>query len=144
MRALKHASLPGHLMPPRTIQESHRPRASNRTMCCHSSSNCQAWSFQQNQWRRHDKEMEPREKEKRLAAYRDETNRTPEEDHSQIVSARSISWAECREKKKNLSAPSRGGVVSPARTKFKMVKVSLASWTTCGVNPAQRQTLTAW
>jgi len=61
--------------------------------------NCQAWSFQQNEWRRHDKEMEPREKEKRLAAYRDETNRMPEEDHSQIVSARSISWAECREKK---------------------------------------------
>jgi hypothetical protein len=74
--------------------------------------NCQAWSFQQNEWRRHDKEMEPREKEKRLAAYRDETNRMPEEDHSQIVGARSISWAECREKKENLSAPSRGEGVS--------------------------------
>ncbi len=32
--------------------------------------------------------------------------------HSQIVGARSISWAECREKKKNLSTPSRGEDVS--------------------------------
>jgi hypothetical protein len=51
----------------------------------HQVDNCQAWSFQQNEWRRHDTEMEPRGKEKRFAAYRDETNRTSEEDHSQIV-----------------------------------------------------------
>ena len=35
--------------------------------------------------------MEPQGGNKYLAAYRDETNRTPEEDHSQIVGARSIS-----------------------------------------------------
>src|SRR5258708_39789769 len=48
--------------------------------------------------------------EKYLAASCDETNRTPEEDHSQIAGACTISRAECREK--NLSAPSRGGDIS--------------------------------
>ncbi len=35
---VKHASLRSHPMPPWTIEESHRPRFSNRTMHCHSSS----------------------------------------------------------------------------------------------------------
>src|SRR5258708_19117795 len=48
--------------------------------------------------------------EKYLAASCDETNRTREEDHSQIAGACTISRAECREK--NLSAPSRGGDIS--------------------------------
>jgi hypothetical protein len=34
-RASKHASLRFHPMPSRTIQESHRPRVSDRTMRCH-------------------------------------------------------------------------------------------------------------
>src|SRR5258708_28214668 len=45
-----------------------------------------------------------------LAASCDETNRTPEEDHSQIAGACTISRAECREK--NLSATRRGGDIS--------------------------------
>ncbi len=35
---LKHASLRTYPMPSRTIEESHRPRVSDRTMHCHSSS----------------------------------------------------------------------------------------------------------
>ena len=35
---LKHVSLLTNPMPSRTIEESHRPRVSDRTMLCHSSS----------------------------------------------------------------------------------------------------------
>ena len=73
--------------------------------------NCQAWSFQKAngvvttvKWNHRGN------RNKYLAAFRDEANRTPEQDHSQIVGARPLSLAECREK--NLSAPSRGGDVS--------------------------------
>jgi hypothetical protein len=34
----RHVSLRTHPMPSRTIEESHRPRVSDRTMHCHSSS----------------------------------------------------------------------------------------------------------
>ena len=44
--------------------------------------------------------MEPQGGNKYLAAYRDETNRTPEEDHSQIVGARSISGLNAERKRK--------------------------------------------
>lgn len=47
-------------MPPRTIQESHRPRVSNRTMRCHSSSGQLSGLFvSENGWRCHNREMEP-------------------------------------------------------------------------------------
>ena len=46
------------------------------------------------------REMEPQGGNKYLAAYRDETNRTPEEDHSQIVGARSISGLNAERKRK--------------------------------------------
>jgi len=47
-------------MPPRTIEESHRPRASDRTMHCHSSSG-QSYRLvvSENDGRRHTSEMEP-------------------------------------------------------------------------------------
>jgi hypothetical protein len=47
-------------MPPRTIEESHRPRASDRTMHCHSSSG-QSYRLvvSENDGRRHNSEMEP-------------------------------------------------------------------------------------
>src|SRR5260221_2047273 len=77
----------------------------------HQVDNCQAWSFQKAngvvttvKWNHRGN------RNKYLAAFRDEANRTPEQDHSQIVGARPLSLAECREK--NLSAPSRGGDVS--------------------------------
>ena len=38
MFSLWHASLRINPMPSRTIEQSHRPRVSDRTMCCHSSS----------------------------------------------------------------------------------------------------------
>src|SRR6516162_2636546 len=34
---LRALSLRCHPIPPRTIEESHRPRVSDRTICCHSS-----------------------------------------------------------------------------------------------------------
>src|SRR5262249_10863674 len=51
---------PGNPMPPRTIEESHRPRASDRTMHCHSSSG-QSYRLvvSENDGRRHNSEMEP-------------------------------------------------------------------------------------
>ena len=47
-------------MPSRTIKESHRPRASDRTMHCHSSSG-QSYRLvvSENDGRRHNSEMEP-------------------------------------------------------------------------------------
>ena len=59
-RAGKHESLRRHPMPSRTIEQSHRPRVSNRTMCCHSSSEQLSGLvvFYENDWRRHDQEME--------------------------------------------------------------------------------------
>src|SRR5258706_4328382 len=44
--------------------------------------------------------MEPQGATKYLAAYRDESNRTPEDDHSQIVGARSISGLNAERKRK--------------------------------------------
>jgi uncharacterized membrane protein YsdA (DUF1294 family) len=53
-------------MPPRTIQESHRPRVSNRTMRCHSTSGQQSGLFvSENCWRRHHTQMEPQAKKRR-------------------------------------------------------------------------------
>src|SRR5215472_14626795 len=47
-------------MPPRTIEESHRPRASDRTMHCHSSSGQSYWLVvSENDGRRHNSQMEP-------------------------------------------------------------------------------------
>jgi hypothetical protein len=44
---LKHASLRSHPMPSRTIEESHRPRVSDRTMHCRfSSGQSSGWLFQ--------------------------------------------------------------------------------------------------
>ncbi len=63
----------------------------------------------ENEWRRHESEMEPQGRGKFLSASCAETNHDsgPEEDHSQIESACSSSWAECRDKKE--SALSRRG-----------------------------------
>jgi hypothetical protein len=47
-------------MPSRTIEESHRPRVSDRTMHCHSSSGqSSGLLFSENDGRRHNSEMEP-------------------------------------------------------------------------------------
>jgi hypothetical protein len=75
----------------------------------HQVDNCLGLFVSENQWRSHNREMEP-QGEKCFAASRDETNRTPEQDHSQITGARPTTWAECREK--SISAPSRGEGVS--------------------------------
>src|ERR1700730_7845193 len=105
MRALKHASLSlGNLCPFRQSKKVIS-RVQNRTMLCHSSSGwLSGLVVSENEWLCHDGEMEP-QGGKHLAASCDETNRTPEEDHSQIVGARSISWADCP--KNTLSASSR-------------------------------------
>ena len=106
---LKHASLRTHPMPPRTIEESHRPRASNRTMHCHSSSGQPSGLLFQ-------KTMVPSRqcngttrKRKRFSVSQAETkpDLRPEEEHSRSGSARSNGWAECRDKKG--PAPSRRG-----------------------------------
>ena len=55
----------------------------------------------ENDWRRHDSEMEPQGRRKFLSASCMETNQDygPEEGYSQIESACSSSWAKCRGKK---------------------------------------------
>src|SRR5258708_37297816 len=89
-------------MPSRTIQESHRPRVSNRTMRCHSSSGQPSGFLVQKmtgavttvKWNHREEEAYLR------FARGDETGLSrPEEDHSQIEGARSNSWAECRDEK---------------------------------------------
>ena len=97
-----HASLRIHPMPSRTIEQSHRPRVSDRTMCCHSSGGQRLGLLRfrktmgavttangttgKNNW---------------FSVSHAETkqNLSPGEDHSQSKSARSDSWAECRDKK---------------------------------------------
>ena len=47
-------------MPLRTIQESHRPQVSDRTMRCHSSSGQLSGLYvSENEWRCHKRKMEP-------------------------------------------------------------------------------------
>jgi hypothetical protein len=93
---IRHASLRPHPMPSRTIEQSHRPRVSDRTMHCHSSSGqSSGLLFQKNDWRRHNSEMEPPQGRIDSPLYM--RNLRPGEDHSR--SGRSIGWAECREKK---------------------------------------------
>ena len=55
----------------------------------------------ENDWRRHDSEMDPKDRKKLLSASCAKTNQEswPEEGHSQIQGTRSTSWAECRSKK---------------------------------------------
>src|ERR1700757_4838058 len=86
-------------MPSRTIEESHRPRVSDRTMHCHSCSGQSSGLLFQKPLAPSHREMEPQD------TTIDSPPRTrrpiealgPEEDHSR--SGRSNGWAECREKK---------------------------------------------
>ena len=74
---LTRASLRTHPMPPRTIQESHRPRVSDRTMRCHSfSGQPSGLLVSENEWRRHYSEMEPQGKRNRSPLYTRRRNRT--------------------------------------------------------------------
>ena len=56
----QHASLPSHPMPSRTIEESHGPRVSDRTMPCHSwSGQSSGLLFQKTMGAVTNTEMEP-------------------------------------------------------------------------------------
>jgi hypothetical protein len=90
-----------HPMPSRTIQESHRPRVSNRTMRCHSSSGQPSGLLFQKttgavttaKWNHRGRgSVSP------LRTRRRKQGTRPEEDLSQMESTRSNSWAECRDK----------------------------------------------
>jgi hypothetical protein len=60
----------------------------------------------ENDWRRHDSEMEPGERKRISASHAEMKQGTrPEEDHSQIEGARSNSWAECLDEKGPASGP---------------------------------------
>src|SRR5215471_2151430 len=94
-------------MPSRTIEQSHRPRVSNRTMCCHSSSEqlsgllcfkktIGAVTTRNGSAKKKDPWPADTKQDKRSG-----------EDHSQRASARSNSRAECRDK--NRAASSRRG-----------------------------------
>jgi hypothetical protein len=89
-------------MPLRTIQQSHRPRVSDRIMRCHSlivDNHSQACTFQK-RMASSQKDMEPTTRErKRCSGLHAEPKRhtRPAEDHSRIEGARSNSWAECQE-----------------------------------------------
>jgi len=95
-------------MPLRTIQESHRPRVSDRTMRCHSLSGSPSGLYVSETNGVVTKGYGTTGKRERFSASRTETKRLtrPEEDHSRIEGARSNIGAECRE---NISAPSRRG-----------------------------------
>src|SRR5215469_18207326 len=87
-------------MPSRTIEESHRPRVSDRTMHCHSSSGqSSGLLFQKTIGAVTAAKMEPQETRIHSALHTRRRIATlgSEEDHSRSV--RSIGWAECREKK---------------------------------------------
>jgi hypothetical protein len=74
----KHASLRTHPMPSRTIQESHRPRVSDRTMRCHSLIEwitVRLVRFRK-RMRRHDWEMEPQGRGSVSPLYKRRRNRT--------------------------------------------------------------------
>ena len=74
---LKHASLRTHPMPLRTTEESHRPRASDRTMRCHSlSGQPSGLLVSRNEWRRHDSEMEPQRRGSKSPLRKRRRNRT--------------------------------------------------------------------
>jgi len=73
--------------------------------------NCQVWSFQKTNGVVTTVKWNHKGKETSRPLSSEETNRTPEEDHSQIVGACSISWAKCRvEKEKSFGTEPRKGV----------------------------------
>ena len=104
-----HASLRFDPMPSRTIEESHRPRVSNRTMHCHSIE----WTiiglvcFGKTIGAVTNSEMEPQRRRIDSLLRTQGHTRTlgPEEDHSH--SGRPVGWAECREKKIDIEPTGR-------------------------------------
>ena len=92
-RALRHASLRTHPMPSRTIEESHRPRVSDRTMHCHSRSGQSSGLLFQKRWCRHNSQMEP--PEGRTASPLRTQRQRP---YRLRKTTLSLGWAECRKK----------------------------------------------
>ena len=117
-------------MPSRTVEESHRPRVSDRTMHCHSSSGQpSSLLFQKTMGAVTTAEMEPQERriDSPLRTRRRTTTSGPEEDHS--WSGRSNGWAECREKKSGIEPKGRCFLLTfPLIGLFRPVHQELASF----------------
>jgi hypothetical protein len=83
-------------MPSRTIEESHRPRVSDRTMRCHSLSGQSSGLLFQKRWVPSQQQNGTTGKKTRFSASHAETTTLrSEEDHSPN------GWAECREKNRH-------------------------------------------